>query len=261
MLALIGFMAAFGAVWIQSNYPRVTNKTSDLGIRIGDRVVLAGKSHRPTLLVFLSQQCPACRNNIPAFRSLLMELRLKSIGYAVIVPGAGDREFFLEQLECGERSVKVAAIRSFGVRATPTMILLAPNGIVARVWVGMRPGEDGRLLESINRTAQYLTKIVFYSDADADSVSAMNGASTRIDMRERDSFKLRPRKGFTNIPLEEFGARVGGVIRPGDVVVMNCSGVNSEFGLRAALDVLSHGASSIVVLNLDSRVVASDANV
>lgn len=106
--------------------------------------------HIPTVIYVFSPQCGWCAKNIDSFRSLIAQA---GTGYRVV--GLATSRQDLEEYLRRERltfpvfaSVDSAVVAAYHLGATPTTIVISPEGKVLKVWTGAYQGGLRHEIES-----------------------------------------------------------------------------------------------------------------
>jgi peroxiredoxin len=113
-------------------------------------------SHDGSLLLFLSTTCHYCQDSVPFYNKLHAATSLSKGKWNVIgiFPQAADLvAAFKTRANLQPRLLPDVDFRRFGVRSTPTVMLVDPRGIVSQVWVGASRANESAIsamLESLH---------------------------------------------------------------------------------------------------------------
>ena len=105
-----------------------------------DLASLTSSPSKRNLVLFISETCHFCEQEMPFYRTLREKLPSQASLLAVFPPQEPEPEKFL-----AAKAVKVdhvtssLALAEIGVRGTPTLLLLDEHGKVERAWVGAQP--------------------------------------------------------------------------------------------------------------------------
>ncbi len=98
-------------------------------------------SERPhTLVMVLRKDCQFCSASAGFYRRLLEETTRLGVPVIAALPDevAASQEY-LQELGIAVTAVRSVSLRSIGVGATPTLVLVDAHGAVAHTWVGQLP--------------------------------------------------------------------------------------------------------------------------
>jgi len=136
-IAVIVAAFVFVAVVVRSEFTkRGTAPPSDL---IGRRIELPGiqfpKSNK-SLVIVVSTVCHFCKESLPFYRDLSIQLRGKMDVIAVLPEPQPEAQAFIREADISAAQTVSASLNSIGVSGTPTLLLLDKDGTVERVWLG-----------------------------------------------------------------------------------------------------------------------------
>ena len=119
-----------------------STKTSNLPpprALVGKSVTLPGTQLNPqhnSLLVAISTTCHFCKDSLPFYKTLAEKAQGKLDVIAVFPQPVAEAQSFLQQAQVAPTSVVSADLGKIGVQATPTMLLVNPQGKVLEEWMG-----------------------------------------------------------------------------------------------------------------------------
>lgn len=104
-----------------------------------------------TLILALSTTCHFCSESAPFYRRLVNETQGKHIVILALLPESPeDAHGFLAKLDIPIRDVRQFPIKTLGVAATPTLILVNEEGKVKSVWLGkLEPDKENEVLSRL----------------------------------------------------------------------------------------------------------------
>lgn len=116
-------------------------RTPPSGPSTGTQISLPGinwNDSDETVVLALSNKCHFCTESAPFYKRLTQELAgSKKIRVVAVFPQEVDEgKKYLEGLNVSIPDVAKAALGSFGVRGTPTLVLVDKSGTVKQAWVG-----------------------------------------------------------------------------------------------------------------------------
>ncbi len=112
----------------------------------GTKLALPGVqwNERPfTLVMVMRKDCQFCSASAEFYRRLLEETARLGVPVIAALPDeiAASQEY-LRKLGIAVHDVRSVSLRTLGVGATPTLVLVDTRGAVARSWVGQLPEAD-----------------------------------------------------------------------------------------------------------------------
>src|SRR5689334_3543342 len=111
-----------------------------------------GEDPRKTLLLVFAPQCRACKENMPTWQAMLRQIDRSA--YRVVAVSVRPEETKEYLLEHGFGDLPVIADldakskAAYNLAVTPQTILLSPQGVAERVWLGRLNSADARDLAS-----------------------------------------------------------------------------------------------------------------
>jgi hypothetical protein len=110
-------------------------------------------SHEQSLLLFLSTTCRYCEDSVP-FYNKLQGVALRSNDKWNVIgmfsqPGGLVTEF-KARVNLEAKVVPGVEFRRFGVKSTPTVLLVDRQGVVKRVWVGASRASESAILAALD---------------------------------------------------------------------------------------------------------------
>lgn len=108
--------------------------------RGGETVQLSAHRDAPVLLIFFTPNCSWCEVALPRFVEVLHRVEEMTVSVIGVVHGTeNDLEVFL-----GNQQINFplaldndgGTMRAYGIERVPTLVLLGPGGVVARVYEG-----------------------------------------------------------------------------------------------------------------------------
>lgn len=155
-VAVIIAAVAFVVVLIHREWPSPQPGTS--AWLQGKTVSLTSLAHSPAkddLVMFISEECPFCRREMPFYRTLRQRLP-KDVSLIAVFPAhqPAPGKFLAAQSVTVDRVVSSDSLVQIGVTKTPTLLLVNSHGKVMQAWVGAQPAAQHRkMLSTIERDA------------------------------------------------------------------------------------------------------------
>lgn len=120
-----------------------------------DLAPLAGSPANDDLVMFISEACPFCRQEMPFYRTLRRRLP-KNVSLIAVFPAhqAAPKKFLAAHSVAVDRVVLSDSLVQIGVTKTPTLLLVNGRGKVLQAWVGAQPSaQHKKILSTIERDA------------------------------------------------------------------------------------------------------------
>ncbi len=160
VVCIVGSAAiGFGAVLMRS-YPEAATHSNAAapglseGARLPPLPGYAWNSHGETLVLALRVGCPYCEASMGFYEKLYgMEVRkeIETHVIAVFHEGAVDVKRDLPPSLHGLQVLSGADLKSLGVGATPTLLLLDSNGVARKIWRGqLSPEVETQVLYAVH---------------------------------------------------------------------------------------------------------------
>ena len=155
-IAVIIAAIALCAVLVRNQFftPQESGSPKSLQGATIDLASLTSSPSRRNLVMFISETCHFCEQEMPFYRTLREKLPSQASLLAVFPPQEPDPDKFL-----AAKAVKVdhvsgsTALAEIGVRGTPTLLLVDDRGKVVRAWVGAQPAEEhAKIVESVKQS-------------------------------------------------------------------------------------------------------------
>ena len=91
-----------------------------------------------TVVLALSNKCHFCSESAPFYKRLVRELsQRKDVRIVAVFPQEiSEAKEYLSKLEVPIYEVKQARLDSFGIKGTPTLVIVDHTGVVKYAWVG-----------------------------------------------------------------------------------------------------------------------------
>lgn len=122
--------------------PAPTTQPAAVGVRLEASVGIDFAAGSRTVILFLQASCPFCRESAPFYRRLLTR-RTTDVRVVVAAPAvdAGLRAYLV--LQAIEPDAVVYVERDeLPVSATPTLLVVGPDGVVTNSWIGLLDAEQ-----------------------------------------------------------------------------------------------------------------------
>lgn len=118
------------------------DRPSPTGPAAGTQISVPGinwSDSEETVVIALSQKCRFCTESAPFYQKLVGELAgRKGVRVVAVFPHeASEGKKYLDELQVPVTEVTQAPLASFGVRGTPTLMIVDKSGKVRESWVGM----------------------------------------------------------------------------------------------------------------------------
>ena len=155
-VAIIVVAILLGVVLVrQFILPGQHPQPSPAEITTGQKVALPevdwGRNQR-TLLLVLATNCHFCSESAPFYQRLAQTVGGRSDLHliAVLPQGVSEGQQYLSRLGVPISDIRQAEPSAFGVRGTPTLLLVDGAGTVTQMWVGkLRPEQEAEVLERL----------------------------------------------------------------------------------------------------------------
>ena len=131
------------------------NGSGPSGPAAGSQISLPGINFSDTdetVVLALSDKCHFCTESAPFYQRLTQELAAsKKVRVVAVFPQEVDAgKKYLDGLKVPITDVAQAALNTFGVRGTPTLMVVDKNGTVQQTWVGkLTPERETEVLSRI----------------------------------------------------------------------------------------------------------------
>jgi len=135
---------------------RTTSPTRP-GVAAGTKLAVANvdwEQNGATLIVALQSGCHFCSESAPFYQRLVNDTKDKNgLKIVAVLPQTiDDGKQYLYSLKVPIADVKQAQLQTFGVSATPTLILVDSKGQVVNSWVGrLTPEAEAEVLQKIKQ--------------------------------------------------------------------------------------------------------------
>ncbi len=134
-----------GSLVVLYNPDLVRSRNKNNGI-VGTNISVVGldfSKSRKTLLLFLQDDCGACRKSIPFYQKLGKTfIEPSNVRLVVITPGSPERaKQYLMENAIRVDDIKQGAYNMLGVQVSPTLILADNLGVVTGTWTGQLTGD------------------------------------------------------------------------------------------------------------------------
>lgn len=135
-----------------------TNTPNQPQVKVGDKLSVANVDWRAsdnTLVLVLQKGCRYCNESAPFYQRLVkgLEGRSDTRVLAALPQAAGESREYLNGLGVAVGDVVQAPPSSFGIRGTPTLMLVNRAGEVQGIWTGKLSGEqEAKVTERLRLT-------------------------------------------------------------------------------------------------------------
>ena len=163
-----------------------------------------------TVLVALGKECKYCSDSADFYRRLATGITTQTNTrlIAVFSDRESEAEAYLKQLDVPIREVQYVSLSSLGIKSVPTLAILDPNGVVAKMWVGkLSPLEEKDLMSKLDLEDSRSPDQWSINEADLARKVANKESLVLIDVRDRAAYALNHKDGAKNIPLDELPVR------------------------------------------------------
>lgn len=139
--------------YVWSNKPN--NPPNPMQIKVGDRLSVTNVDWRTadnTLVLVLQKGCRFCDESAAFYQRLAKGLEGRSDVrmLAVLPQGESEAREYLSKLGVSLKNVVQAPPASFGIRGTPTVMLVNQAGQIEGIWMGKLSGEqEARIAEQL----------------------------------------------------------------------------------------------------------------
>jgi hypothetical protein len=117
----------------------------------GSKLNISGedfRSNRNTLVIALQQGCHYCAESVPFYQKIIAA-RKNDLHLLVLLPEDNSLQY-VRNLHLDVTDVKQASFSSYHVGATPTLIYVNSQGIIANVWMGkLTPAIEGEVMNTL----------------------------------------------------------------------------------------------------------------
>ena len=144
--------------YVWSNSP--TNPSNPAQIKVGDKLSVSNVDWRTTdntLVLILQKGCRFCDESAPFYQRLAKGLKDRSDVriLAVLPQGESESREYLSKLGVSLENVVQAPPASFGIRGTPTVMLVNKAGLIEGIWTGKLSSEqEARITEQLRLPAE-----------------------------------------------------------------------------------------------------------
>jgi len=227
-------------------------------LELGEKVSLANvafQKDQKSLVIFVHSKCGFCRENRD-FYNEIGGLAPEIKKFIVFPEKDLGRDEFLEPIDIKNFGVVEANYASAGIRATPTIALVGPEGLVEHMWRGLLLP---RAINGFKETLGISVKDVYLSKKDLPRlVSESSSRVTVVDVRDREFFAQRHYDGAQNIPVDELDLRSINEISLDDRVVVYGAADDDAQLARSVL--LRNGFREVLIMHdfFDVVLVTSD---
>jgi hypothetical protein len=189
--------------------------------------------HGWSIIVVTSPACRFCVNSVPFHRRLIEAAHQSGVRVLFAVPTAPGTDSFLSASGFGGATIVNWHDLSRRFQATPSVVLLNPDHVIRRIWVGeLGKDEETELLTAFrNPSSVTLPRRKLASgepmltDAELRALSKRNGV-TVVSVSEREEFRQEHPPGAINIPLPELNQRAQRDLRKERLNVIDCSAID-----------------------------------
>jgi len=117
------------------------NGSAPAGPSAGTQISLPGinwNDSEETVVIALSNKCHFCTESAPFYQRLTQELAAsKKVRVVAVFPqDVGEGKKYLDGLNVPITDIAQAQLGSFGVKGTPTLVIVDKSGTVKQAWVG-----------------------------------------------------------------------------------------------------------------------------
>ena len=220
------------------------NSDSDIGVgpqlRKGSEVppVEGGWPKSKTTLIFaINPGCIYCAESAEFYKDIVLSDEDKSLDLIAVSPQPSDAvRTYLQSLGVAIPTINRVDFENFGVKSTPTLILVDNSGHIKSTWVGKLDAKQEDLVFATlhlrrNRLATSTKSSPTLSDNDPDIINAEQATEAIrktpffpiIDIRPRSSFNKRHLTQSISMPLIEIEARAKHEIPKGAQIIVYCA--------------------------------------
>jgi hypothetical protein len=250
--------------------------TLEVGSRLSSTAGLAAGAAR-TLLVIGAESCPYSRSSLEFDRRLLAIAARRNISVRFVAPTKSSAEWYAQNLSVSMSSTFVRNLAAFGVKGTPTVLLLDADRRVQGLWEGSLPQSQEKVLlarltgeEHVLEPPHLSVKIV---NAQGETVTPPKMLNVEmptsyldnqryfrlfsdhvvIEPGERNSSQGTRLPGEKIIPLPELDVRARIELSREMPTVVDCASVNIGECDLAAYTLLTLGFQNVSVLDRGFR--------
>ena len=250
-----------GALWLANQQPNpALTETLMKSIQPGARIVMSDVrwvESPQNVVLFLRTTCPGSNNSVEFYRRLTALADLKANVRFVIVsdePEKEVRQWLTGNSVFARHVVHVPAFMSLGVEWTPTLLIVADDGVVTDLMIGelSERDEEGFMarLSRATHTESLNNLPVLQTISDGEFRQSFGNTRQQvIDVRERDVYNGDHRTGAVNIPADELGTRAAIELAAPLPVFVDCSvEILQRMCRKAAYDLVFRGFSQVVMI-------------
>lgn len=122
---------------------------------VGKTIPIEGvnwKEKKQTLVLYLSTTCRYCNESVPFYQRLIKEKSEQGFEIvAILSQNPDEAESYLEKQNLKVAQVFSSSLSSLGVTATPTPLLVNPEGVVLDFWRGkLNPDKEAEVLAKLS---------------------------------------------------------------------------------------------------------------
>jgi len=153
-LAILGLAVAsgrFSAFFLADANRPLPSVPSVRRVTPGQRLPKPFDADRQHLIVALQLGCRFCDASLPFYARLLEAARSHGFPVSAVLPGSSESATaYLRSASLSFPDVKTMSLPDLGVLGTPTVILVAPGGIVKAEWEGrLSPQQEAEVLHVV----------------------------------------------------------------------------------------------------------------
>jgi rhodanese-related sulfurtransferase len=207
-----------------------------------------------TLVMALSKSCHYCTESGPFYQKVVARLtaagKMRTI--AVLPQTLNESEQYLKQLGVFPQEVFQISLRSIGISAAPTLLLVDKAGVIVDMWVGLL--NTHRQLSLFRRLDIETNELATDSSGTTSiDVSELKRAMARkepivvLDVEDRDIYHVGHIPGAVNIPSDELEARANDELPQTGTIVVYCRNLELS-GHAADMLVKNNGFKRVSIL-------------
>ncbi len=104
-----------------------------------------------TLVIALQEGCGYCSESAPFYQRLVTEASSRNVPLIAVLPQPVEvGKKYLSDLKVSINEVRESPLKSLGVQATPTLLLVNNKGEVTEAWLGkLSPEKESEVLEKL----------------------------------------------------------------------------------------------------------------
>jgi rhodanese-related sulfurtransferase len=219
----------------------------------GARITIEGidwAKNQKTAVLAISMACGYCNDSSPFYQRLAETIKTrKDVKFvALLKERVEDGERYFQERSIPVFAVKQIPLYNFGVRATPTLMVVDNTGLITDIWVGLlKPVKEAQVFQRLGmqdtksidvetsgdevprkepkQDSTNTSPVAAAQNVTSDEVKHMIGRGEQViilDVRNRNEFGKDHLRNAKNIPVDELDTRAVNELSLSDFVLVYC---------------------------------------